>query len=290
MKNLFNFDYEIQAILNKDLSKSRFSIVYGQNGAVIHTKKDSYSIIDTLDLSMIGTAFLEAKKEVSSFVHKSGEVIGLNISLSNNTLTEVGEKNYNAVITVPNNGGGMGYLAIKETRLICTNGMTRSKILNKINTVKIPHNLSYKKSIELMNESLFSFTQIIKEIEEQDHLLNSAEISEKEIQKIVENWFFAYEYPASQKGKMTFVDFQRYLYEDHSQIKCIARFYELEAALKDELHYNKILGLKNTLYTAFATVTNYLSRRVEKSKADAPEEIIYLRNEEKISNFHKLVY
>ena len=144
--NLFNFDYVTETIKNKDNSDSRFGVVYGQKGMVMHTKKDSYTIVDTIDLSILAQAFIDKGLSVSSFTHKFGEVIGLNMSLSKNKMTKVGDKSYNAIITVPNNGGGRGYLSIIELRLICENGATKKNKLGAFDSLKIPHNITYKLS------------------------------------------------------------------------------------------------------------------------------------------------
>ena len=164
MKNLFDFNYNVQTINNNDEGNtpSRFSIVYGQGGQVIHTKKDSYHIVSTSSLSSIGTAFQDKGFEVKTFVHKKGEVIGLNINLGQRQ-SKIGDKAYRAIITVPNNGGGKGYLTLKETRLVCTNGMVHTLSSDK-GVIKIPHTINYEDSIQLMLTSLEQFRVILNEV------------------------------------------------------------------------------------------------------------------------------
>jgi hypothetical protein len=49
-----------------------------------------------------------------------------------------------------NNGGGRGYLSIKQLRLICTNGMISSSAMDNKNFIKIPHTINYQESLRMM--------------------------------------------------------------------------------------------------------------------------------------------
>ena len=287
--NLFNFDYENVTIKNKDNTNSRFGYVYGQKGMVMHTKKDSYTIVDTIDLSMLGQAFIDKGYSVTSFTHKFGEVIGLNISLSKNKMTKVGEKNYNAIITVPNNGCGMGFLLIFEFRLTCENGATKKNKMGAFDSLKIPHNITYKLSLELMENALEQFEGIIKLIEQQDEILNDQQIDEIQAMKLLNIWFFENEFPTTQKNGLTLDQFREKLVDKREDIKCIDRYNELMVAFKRELGYNEKLNLKLSKYTIFATITNYLSRRAEKSGSKAPTEVLMQRQEAKIEGVLKLL-
>lgn len=287
--NLFDFNYEVETIKNKNNTDSRFGIVYGQNGMVMHTKKDSYTIVDTIDMSKLAQAFIDKGLHVTTFTHKFGEVIGLNISLTKNKLTKIGEKTYNAIITVPNNGGGRGYLSIIELRLICENGATKKNKLGAFDSLKIPHNIDYKTSLNIMQNALLQFEGIIELIEQQDEKLNEQEIDEIQAMKFLNVWFFENEFPVSQKNGLTLEEFRKALAVNPNDIKCIDRYNELKSAFKRELGFNEKLNLKLSKYTIFATITNYLSRRNEKSKAVAPTEIILQRQEEKIEGVLKLL-
>jgi hypothetical protein len=287
--NLFDFDYSVETIKNKDNSSSRFGVVFGQKGMVMHTKKDSYTIVETTDLSMIGQAFIDKGFEVNPFVHKFGEVIGLNISLTKNKLTKVGEKSYNAIITVPNNGGGMGYLSMIENRLICTNGSTKKNKLGEFNSLKIPHNITYNTSLVLMQKAIEQFEQIIGIMESQDENLNDQTLTEIEVMRLLNVWFFENEFPVSQKNGLTLDEFRELLAVNPESIKCIERYEQMKEALKNELEYNKTLNLELSKYTVFATVTNYLSRRGEKSNSSAPAEVFMQRQETKIEGVLKLL-
>ena len=287
--NLFNFDYESVTIKNKDNTDSRFGYVYGQNGMVMHTKKDSYTIVDTIDLSILAQAFIDKGYTVTPFTHKFGEVIGLNISLTKNKMTKVGDKSYNAIITVPNNGCGMGHLIIFENRLICENGATKKNKMGAFDSLKIPHNITYKLSLELMQKALEQFESIITLIEKQDEILNSKQIDEIQAMKLLNIWFFENEFPTSQKNGLTLDEFRKTLAVNPNDIKCIDRYNELKMAFKRELGFNEKLNLKLSKYTIFATITNYLSRRAEKSGSKAPTEVLIQRQEAKIDGVLKLL-
>lgn len=282
--NLFDFSYEQEQISNRDGSKSRFGIVYGEKGNVIHTKKDTYHIISTEDVSELGVRFVEQGYKVTTFTDKSGESIGLNIALGT-VPTVVGDKSYNAIITVPNNGGGKGFLTIKELRLVCLNGMMRT--LSKHNSViKIPHSIDYQWSLTTMQKSLQSFVLMLDSIEAADELLDKNKLSNLDVMFHLNKWFFEYEFPKSQMPNgYTFEDFRRDLYEYPKSIKAIDRHEQLMSALNRELEYNKELNLDISMYTVYATVANYLSRRIEKSKSEAPEEVQFQRVATKLDYF-----
>ena len=283
MTNLFNFEYEQLNIPNKDGSKSRFGYVYGDGGNVIHVKKDSYSIIPTADLSTIGNAFVEKGYGVSTFSHRDGEVVGLNINLGERP-SVVGDKIYQALITVPNNGNGKGFLSIKEVRLVCTNGMVRSLSNNKAQ-IKIPHSVDYPYAIKLMKDSLEQFELIIASIAGREEELDSQVIDNHTAMYELNKWFFNSEMPANHKKDLTLDIFRKLVVTDPDSIECIERYNELRTAFNRELGYNEELGLKLSMYTVFATVTNYLSRRIEKSASVAPVEIQYQRQAEKLAAF-----
>jgi hypothetical protein len=116
MKNLFEFDY-----IEKPLKRVN-----------IACPKESYHIVKTSDVSNLGNAFINKGYDVSTFIHRNGEIIGLNINFGNKP-AKVGESQYNLIIKIPNNGSGKGYLAIKQVRLICSNGMVTNKTLHKDN-------------------------------------------------------------------------------------------------------------------------------------------------------------
>lgn len=285
MENLFNFDYEVRAIRNRDDKKSvsRFSIVYGEGGKVVHCKKNSYEIIPTQAVSDIASAFIGADMPVNTFVHRNGEKIGIRMWYGKKK-TKVGDMDYQAVITIPNNGEGRGYLSIIETRLVCTNGMVR-KNTKKLSYIKIPHSLDYEKALELMQEAVLEFDLIVKEAIEKDERLNEETLTREEILFQLNKWFFYHEMPKSHKKDMTFNQFRELLATDPIQIKSIDRYYELKKALDRESSYNEQLNLQYSRYTVFATIANYISRRVEKSQSKAPAEIVIERASKKIEAF-----
>lgn len=282
--NLFSFDYETQSLLNKDGSQSRFSAVFGEGGNIMHTKKDSYEIVLTQDLSSIGNAFVDREMVVKPFSHRNGEVIGLNISLGAHP-TAVGDKSYQALITVPNNGGGRGYLSIKEIRLICTNGMVRTDNTYKEKSIKIPHTLDYNIALDLMRQSLEHFSVIIKDVELRDTELSKIAMSFEECMFELNKWYFENEMPTSHKKDMTLADFRKALALDPESIKSIERYNQLKQAFAREQEYNEKLGLSLSRYTVFASCTNYLSRRIESSNSTAPTEVQYQRQAVKMKSF-----
>jgi len=205
--NLFNFDYEEVVETNKDGSPSKWSKVYGEAGMVMHCKKDSYHLVKTEDVSLLGSAFMREGYTVSTFTHNKGEVIGLRIRIGSK-LTKVGEKNYSAIITIPNNGSGRGYLTIYEVRLICTNGATR-QTNNGQASIKIPHTVDYKWALDTMQKSLQSFTQILAEVEEDDNKRNDTPLTSEQVMYHLNNWFYHYEVPDGHKEDISFNEFRR---------------------------------------------------------------------------------
>ena len=291
MENLFNFDYELEIILNKDIERtdSRFGIVYGENGMVIHTKKDSYTMVKTADVNEIGQRFIEDGMKVTSFSQRFGEIIGLNVDLVSKRKTIVGDKDYNALITIPNNGNGSGHLSIFENVLICTNGMTRSSLVHKDKSIKIPHNITYKISMELMAQAITAFKSMIKEIEKRDEKLNSQPLGNEDAAvKLLNKWFYDFEMPVSQKT-MTFDEFRKMLYDQQDELKSYDRYCQMKDAFYAELGHNQTLNRPLSLYTIYATVTNYLSRRREDSQSSAPVEIQTLRQEQKVKSLEHIL-
>lgn len=287
MNNLFNFDYETVQINNLDGTPSRFSVVYGDAGNVIHTKKDAYHLISTGSVSNLGNAFIDKGYDVKSFFHRSGEVIGLNINLGKQ-MSKVGDKTFRAYITIPNNGGGSGYLSIKEVRLVCLNGAVRT-LSNGNSSIKIPHNLTYNSALNLMQESLEKFADIQELIMQKDLQMDSIHVDQYEVMRLLNEWFFDYEMPDSHKEGLTKTSFRQMLVEDPSSIKCIDRYEQLKDAFNKELTYNSQLGLQLSNYTVYATIANYLTRRTEKSKSSAPIEIMEQRSSEKLEKFEKVL-
>lgn len=284
MNNLFSFEYQVNNIANQDGTESRFFSVFGEGGKVMHCKKDSYHLVQTSDLSAIGNAFIERGNDVSTFTHRDGEVIGLNISLGAK-MTKVGDMMYQALITVPNNGGGRGKLSIKQKRLICLNGSTR-ELYNKDQSIKIPHNAGYNDYLKLMEEAIIQFGNIIEYAEEHDTQMDGQKLTNLEITYHLNKWFFEEEMPPTHKvDNMTFDQFRKLLATDPESIKSYDRYQELKKALTKELEYNIELSLESSMYTVYAAVTNYISRRIEKSQSKASEEVQLTRESEKLKYF-----
>jgi len=297
MKNLFSFDYQETELQNQDGTKSNFRQVFGLDGVNMACPKGSYHIVQTEDISSLGHAFIEKGYEVETFNHRHGEVIGLNVSFGSK-MTKVGDCNYNLIITIPNNGGGKGYLSIKQLRLICTNGMISNKTMHKDNYIKIPHSWNYKESIALMEQSIGGFVSLLKQLEQRDDFFNSVPLKETEVMFHLNKWFFEEEMPSSHKFEvvgddgensiikpMKLDDFRRLLATKPNSIKSIARYNELKKAYLAEIGYNKELNLDLTMYTVYASVTNYLSRRVEASGSKASEEVKIERASKKLVYF-----
>lgn len=288
MENLFNFEYNEQILTNLDGSKSNFRQVYGLNGVNVACPKKSYHIVKTNDISNLGHAFINKGHEVTTFEHRNGEVIGLNVSFVN-LLTKVGDCKYNLIITVPNNGGGKGYLSIKQLRLICSNGMISSKSVHKDNYIKIPHTIDYKNAIKLMEISVENFTSLLTQLETKDIELNDKKLDINEAMFQLNKWFFEHEIPSTQKEGMTFDDFRKTLVLNPEAIKSINRYNQLKKAFTTECEYNTKLGLTLSFYTVYATVTNYLSRRIEDSKSSADNEVQFERASKKLVFFDKVL-
>lgn len=287
-ENLFSFEYRNHTINNLDGSKSNFRQVYGDGGIVIACPKDSYHLVTTSDLSSLGNAFIEKGHKVNAFTHRNGELIGLNIGFGQKP-SIVGDSNYSLFITVPNNGAGRGFLSIKQHRLVCSNGAVLTNEINKNKYIKIPHTIDYKSSLELVRVSIETFTELFNQVRSRDEKMNSMAITEVEIQFQLNKWFFEYELPKSQIGSLTFDQFRKMLAIEPENVPSIARYDELKAALRSELGYNEELNLKPSMFTVYAAVTNYLSRRIEKSGSTASNEVIFSRQSEKLRYFADLV-
>lgn len=281
MENLFGFNYESKPVLDRDGDESRFVNIWGQGGKVVHTGKKGYKMISTESLSMVGNSLIDRSLTVKPFIHKNGEVLGLNIKLKGNHMTAVGDKTYEALITCPNNGTGQGYLSLREVRLVCTNGLVRTSI--KKMAVKIPHNISYPQALQLAQNAIVEFKVLIEEMNVLDTKLNEKHIETQDVRFHLNKWFFYNELPVDQKEGLSFDEFRRMaaLNEFHKDHKFAPRYYQLMAAYNQELAHNETLGLELSQYTVLASVTNYLSRRQEDSKSSAPVEIQCLRQQKK---------
>lgn len=282
--NIFNFDYEIHNLTNKDNTPSRFNVVYGLGGNIVHTKKDGYNLIKTQDVSNLANIFTEKGYNVDPFQHRNGEIIGLNINYANKVMTKVGDKNYGAIITIPNNGSGSGYLSIQETRLICTNGLSRFAKVGDLK-LKIPHVMNYPVYLQIMQDAIIAFENIIVSIEETDSKLNAQKIDDLTARYELNKWFYNNEMPLSEKESITSLDqFREMLAVNPEDINSIERYNQLMNAYNKELEYNKTLNLDLSMYTVLAACTNYLSRRIEKSKSTAPREIKFQREAKKLES------
>jgi len=287
-KNLFSFEYQDTPIINRDGSKSNFRQVYGEKGNVIVCPKSSYHLVKTADLSNLGNAFIDKGHEVSTFTHREGELIGLNVRFGQKP-SKVGDCTYDLYVTVPNNGAGRGFLSIKQVRLICTNGMVSSKTIAKDNSIKIPHTFNYVESLKLMEQSIDGFMSLFSQIQIFDEAMDSQKLSLTDIKFHLNKWFFEQELPKSQVGDLTLDSFRKALVVAPDSLPSIARYNELIDAYNKELAHNETLNLQPSLFTAYAAITNYLSRRVEKSGSVAANEIMFSRSSDKLSYFDKLV-
>jgi len=289
MNNLFDFEYTERELLNLDGSKSNFRQVFGNNGVNMVCPKGSYHIVKTADVSALGQAFIDKGHKVSTFEHRNGEVIGLKIEFGTKA-SKVGESSYDLIITVPNNGSGRGYLSIKQLRLICSNGMVSSKTMHKDNYIKIPHTINYKESLKMMESSINGFMSLMEVVQENDLLMDGQKLGHMDAMYHLNKWFWECEYPTSQKtAEMTLDTFREALALDPNSIKCIARYEEVKEAFNKELEYNKELGLDLSMYTVYAAVTNYLSRRIEKSGSKADEVTQFERSSKKLGYFEKVI-
>lgn len=284
MNNIFNFNYQEAYLPNLDGSKSKFRGVYGDNGNLINVPKgERYNIIQTEDVSVLSSVFQENGLQVKPFVFKGGEVIGIDVPMGER-MSKVGERQVSMRLTIKNNGTGVGYASAFVKRLICTNGAVRTEFA-KDRMVKIPHTKDYNVYLKLAQDSILTFKSLIQSFDEQDLQLDNTKIDKTQLMFHLNKWFFDYEFPDSQKGKMKFDEFRRYLYEDRDRIIPINRYDELMNALDREIRYNVELNLNQSMYTAYAAVSNYLSRRVEKSGSGAPIEIVQERAFEKLNYF-----
>lgn len=282
--NLFNFEYVEQVLNNVDGTPSNFRQVFGNNGVNVACPKGTYHIVKTSDVSVLGQAFIDKGYNVSTFEHRNGEVIGLKIAFGSKP-SKVGESKYDLIITIPNNGGGKGYLSIKQLRLICTNGMMSNTTAYKDNYIKIPHTINYAESLKMMEDSISGFISLMEHVQENDLKMDGVELNHLDAVYSLNKWFFEQEFPKSQIGDLTFDGFREALAVEPDSIKCIARYKELKEAFNKELEYNKELGLKLSMYTVYASVTNYLSRRIEKSGSKADEITQFERASQKLKFF-----
>lgn len=288
MNNLFNFEYTERELTNLDGTPSNFRQVFGNNGVNMVCPKGTYHVVKTSDVSQLGNLFIEKGYEVSTFEHRNGEVIGLKISFGTKP-SKVGDSTYDLIITIPNNGGGRGYLSIKQLRLICTNGMISSSAMDNKNFIKIPHTINYQESLRMMERSIDGFVSLFEHVQANDLALNDVTLERTDAMYNLNKWFFEEEFPTSQKDGITFDEFRRDLAVDPKSIKCIGRYNELMDAFSKEIAYNEELGLNLSMYTVYATVTNYLSRRIEKSGSKADETVQLERSSEKLKFFEKLI-
>jgi effector-binding domain-containing protein len=288
MNNLFEFEYTELALNNADGTPSNFRQVFGNNGVNMACPKGSYHIVKTADVSTLGQAFIDKGYAVETFEHRNGEKIGLKVSFGNKP-SKVGESSYELIITVPNNGGGKGYLSIKQLRLICGNGMMSNKTVHKDNYIKIPHTINYKESLKMMENSINGFVSLLEQVESNDIMLDGNKLTHSEAMYNLNKWFFENEAPTSQKKDMTLDSFRKQLAVAPTTIKFIGRYDELKVAFNKELEYNKELGLDLSMYTVYASVTNYLSRRIEKSGSTASETVQFERTSKKLEFFEGIV-
>jgi hypothetical protein len=282
--NIFNFDYEIHNLTNKDNTPSRFNVVYGNNGNIVHTKKQGYTLVKTEDLSNLADTFISRGYKVNPFHHRDGEIIGLNIDYKQNKMTCIGEKQYSAIINIPNNGGGSGYLSILEKRLICLNGQTRTAKVGE-NKIRIPHVLNYPAYLKIMEDAIIAFEDIIISIETTDNKLNDQKLDDLQARYELNKWFFNNELPLNEKKLIGTLDkFREMLALNPEDIENIERYNQLMLAYNKELEHNKTLNLDLSMYTVLASCTNYLSRRIERSKSTAPKEIKFQREAKKLES------
>ena len=282
--NIFKFDYETHNLTNKDNTPSRFSVIYGSESQIIHTKKDNYNLIKTQDVSNLANIFMDKGYKVNPFSHRYGEIIGLNIAYNEDKLTTVGSKSYNSIVTIPNNGTGSGYLSIQEVRKICTNGLTRTTKIGE-NKIRIPHVLNYPAYLQIMQDAIIAFEDIIMNIETTDNRLNDQKLDDLQVKYELNKWFYNNEMPLSEKDSIKSLDqFREMLVTNPEDINSIDRYNQLMVAYNKELSHNKTLGLDLSMYTVLASCTNYLSRRIEKSKSKAPKEIKFQREAKKLES------
>ena len=280
MKNLFEFSYSLERITNKDGSESNYSTVFGENGNVINVASNSYTVVRTEDVSILAQAFIEKGYKVTPYSYKSGQIIGLNIDFGTKP-SVVGDSTYRLVLNIPNNGHGAGKLSVHQRRLICDNGMVRTTLDHEEKNLKIVHNIDYNKSLELVKQSVVFFEKMLEDMIKVEEQLNAEEFTDSKFRYALNKWFWEQEVPEGQKNGMTLNQFRKSLSEDISEYKWSSRYEQLMAARAREMEHNKELGLKLSRYTVLAAVTNYLTRRTEKSKTKAPREILDIRTARK---------
>ncbi|MCW8966684.1 MAG: hypothetical protein OQK82_08380, partial [Candidatus Pacearchaeota archaeon] len=152
-----------------------------------------------------------------------------------------------------------------------------------------PHTINYNQSIELMKQSIDGFMSLFSLVQSRDEALDGQKLELTDVQYHLNKWFFEQELPKSQIKDWTLDSFREALALDPDSIPSFGRYNALKAALKRELGYNEELGLEPSLYTAYAAITNYLSRRVKMSGSEAPEEVKLARASQKLTYFDELV-
>lgn len=287
--NLFNFNYETEKLLNRDGSESKFKGVFGDNGVLMHTIKGGrYNLIPTGDVSLVADYFLQKGVNVTPFVYNSGEVIGINVPLGERSHV-VGDRTATMRMTIRNNGTGVGYISAYINRTICTNGAVTQEF-GKENIVKIPHSKDYKVYLDLAQDSMATFQNLIESFENKELEFNSQKLNKHQVMYHLNKWFWDFEFPVSQKPeKMGFNEFRQALAENPESIQCIERYKEMSKSLERELGYNSELNLDLSMYTVYATVLNYTSRRVEKSQSKDPVEVLQERASKKLVYFENLI-
>lgn len=282
----FAWDYEFETVKNKGGSNSKWGVVYGAEGIATHCRKEgSYHVIPTSEINALAENFHNQGIKMSSYCHKFGEQLGLNLDFDEAVLTAVGDITYKGILHIKNDGNGVGYLSIQEERLICTNGMRRK--FNMMNRITIPHNSNMTARLELCAQAVEQFKALIELAQKQDATLNSFEVTNEQVRYLLTKWYFEKEMPKSQKPDgYTLSQFRADLVSDKRQeIKSIDRYDSLIAAWNREEQYNGALNLTRSMYTVFASITNYLSRRVEKSRSAASIEMQQERVSKKVDSF-----
>ena len=134
-----------------------------------------------------------------------------------------------------------------------------------------------------MQDAIIAFEDIICSIETTDNRLNNQKIDDLQVRYELNKWFYNNEMPLSEKEHIKSLDqFREMLALNPENINSMDRYNQLMDAYKRELEYNKTLNLDLSMYTVLASCTNYLSRRIEKSKSKAPKEIKFQRESKKL--------
>lgn len=278
MKNIFNFEYQTETLNNQDGTKSRFGVVYGENGNIVHTKKDTYHMVSTESVSQIANAINQQGYEISSFCHRHGEVIGFQVNLGIKP-TKIGDISYEAVLLIPNNGKGVGITYLKEKRLICTNGMMRTL---GSQVVKIPHRKDYKSYLEIAEATMSNFLQMVEMAQKSDESLTEYVMHKWEAKHRLATWFHKHE----TDGKLSLNQLREALYKREGVSNVImAKYDDLMAAFEREVGYNEDLELNLSMYTLLATVTNYLTRRREQRASKLHDVMRQKRDTAKVEDF-----